>query len=456
MAQDIYPSTGYDSVFPGVPDAPRVSNPGGPAGYGSVPSAPRQPIQASRPNSWPGSMPNQQANPVQAASMQTVQPQVAQPPSAVSADFAQPGAAVPQLGAGASIPFTRMQMVGWVGSDAILVSDVLDTLGELFDRNGDQIPPEQRESQRANLIQDVLAAVDEALSGTLQGTSLTPEEQSHKAMLRQLLKQQIETKLLYIEAKRKIPAEQLPNVEKQFNKQFEQNEVKKLMKQYQVETWRDLDQVLRARGSSYERERRAIFEKGLGQEWLWTQIKRDEEITYEQMIAYYREHTEEFDKPACTRWQILTIPFSKYPAKEAAYAAIARMGNQALGGADFAKVAQASDTGSDGAINDWPDKGQMVTPIIEQAILGLPAGQMSPILEDWRGYHIVKVVERQTAHRETFELAQAEIRDKIRQQRIQDQIQKYLTRLKEQIPVWTILDDKPPSARVADRSAALK
>jgi parvulin-like peptidyl-prolyl isomerase len=428
MSQD-YPSTGYNAINQGVPEPPRVRDPVAPGGYGGSTVAPSQPIQASRSDAWPGGTRN-------------------------DSQLAQPQAALPAQPSVLSIPFERMQMVGRVGSEVVLVSDILAALDDLFERNGDQVPPDQKEAQRAALIQEVMDAVTEALAGQLQKEKLTPDEQEHKAMLRQLLKQQTEAKLLFLDAKKKIPTENFPNVEKQFNKQFEQSEVKKLMKRYNAETWRDLDQALKARGSSFERERRDMFERSLGQEWLFTQVKRDEEITYEQMISYYRDHPSEFDKPTLTRWQIFSIAFSEFPAKEDAYAAIAAMGNKVLGGEDFAAVAKASKTGCDGEISDWPKKGRVVSPVVEQAILGLPPGQMSPILEDWRGYHIVRVVERQTAHRETFEAAQAEIREKIKQERVQDQIQKYLTKLRQQTPIWTILDDKPPSAQVAQKPAS--
>jgi parvulin-like peptidyl-prolyl isomerase len=137
--------------------------------------------------------------------------------------------------------------------------------------------------------------------------------------------------------------------------------------------------------------------------------------------------------------------------KDEARDAIVRMGNQALQGADFTTVAKTGNSDSDGAVCDWPDKSARIPQEVEKAIAGLPAGQMSPILEDWWGYYIVRVVERLAAYHQPFDEVQSDIREKIKQQRTNEQMQTYLTRLREQTPVWTVLDDKPAASRAADR-----
>jgi parvulin-like peptidyl-prolyl isomerase len=114
-------------------------------------------------------------------------------------------------------------------------------------------------------------------------------------------------------------------------------------------------------------------------------------------------------------------------------------------------VAKTGNSDSDGAVCDWPDKSARIPQEVEKAIAGLPAGQMSPILEDWWGYYIVRVVERLAAYHQPFDEVQSDIREKIKQQRTNEQMQTYLTRLREQTPVWTVLDDKPAASRAADR-----
>jgi hypothetical protein len=409
----------YGPLQDGYGEPPRVSGLGG---YGNVPGAPTRPMEAARPAAWPGT-------PV--------------PPDSLPAWPGPPAAEW--------IPFERARMVARVGADAILVSDLQTVLEEMLDKNLERLAPEQSESQRKMYRGQLLTAVEEAAGGALSAERLTADQQQRKAILQQLLKEQISLKLVFNDARKKIPSENFPNVEKQFNKQFEQFELKKLMSRYQAESWRDLDQALRARGTSFDRVRRESFERNLFQQWLRQQVKFDEEITLEQMRTYYREHPTEFDKTARTRWQMLAVPISSFIGKDEARAAIGRMGNQVIQGADLTAVAKSPDSGSDGDVREWPDKERRIAPAVEKAIVGLPAGQMSPILEDGGWYYIVRVVERIAAHRQSFEEAQGDIREKIKQQRTNEQMQAYLTRLREQIPVWTILDEKPAANRAADR-----
>ena len=70
-----------------------------------------------------------------------------------------------------------------------------------------------------------------------------------------------------------------------------------MMKQFKVGSAREFDQKLRAWARRWSaRSGRSTSE--LAQQWIGQQIKRDEEITYDQMVVYYRQHQDEFTKPA--------------------------------------------------------------------------------------------------------------------------------------------------------------
>ena len=81
------------------------------------------------------------------------------------------------------------------------------------------------------------------------------------------------------------------------------------MKKAGVGTPHEFDQKLRTLGTSLEREKRAFIERTLAQEWIRQQVKRDEEITYDQMVAYYREHLTEFTTPARAQWEELMVRY---------------------------------------------------------------------------------------------------------------------------------------------------
>jgi len=232
--------------------------------------------------------------------------------------------------------------------------------------------------------------------------------------------------------------------------QFEKVELKEMMKRAKVDTLAELREKLGRLGTSLERAKRSYMERTLAQQWVRQQIKYNEDVTHQQMLDYYQEHLAEFEHPAKARWEQLTVSVSEYRSKEDARAALAHWGNQVIDGAPFAGGAKShsdGSTASEGGIRDWTTKGSLVSDALDQAIFTLPPGRLSPIIEDKQRLHIIRVIERKDAGRTPFVAAQVDIKQKIRKQRLHEQQQEYLARLKKQIPVRTVFDDQPLSDR---------
>ena len=201
-----------------------------------------------------------------------------------------------------------------VGSEVILEGDVSGPIDDFIEANKDRIPADQIEAMR-------------------------------EALIKKQLKNAIQNKLVYLDAKEKIPSEGWEQVQKQLDKAFDEDELDKMMKRVGATSRHELEVKLQKLGTSIEREKRSFSERELARQWIHMQIKPDGEVTPDQMIAYYRQHLDEFTTPDRVKWEELMVRFEKYPNADAAYAALARMGNQVLAGANLADVAKA---GSDG------------------------------------------------------------------------------------------------------------
>jgi parvulin-like peptidyl-prolyl isomerase len=356
-----------------------------------------------------------------------------------------PAPAAPSLDQRAMM-LERALVVARVGNQIITAGDLLASLDGVIQRNRAKIPEEQREAQRESLVRDVELAIGEVAAARDASRRLLPSQQQRRMMVEHLLRQQIETKLIYHDARKKIPAEGLPQIEKQIRDHFDETELPGLIERFGSASRREVDQALRVRGTSLEREQRTFVERMLAHQWLRQQVNFDEEVTFDQTWAYYNDHIEEFDRPATIVWEELVVSFASYPIKSEAYAAIARLGNQVIDGADFAEAARKGSEGitaSEAGRRRWPDGSRTLTPALRQAIEGLPLGTLSPILEDWRGYSIIRVIERKPAGLVPFAEAQHEVREKLKLDRVNARIAEYLERLRKETPVWTIFDDLP-------------
>jgi hypothetical protein len=236
-------------------------------------------------------------------------------------------------------------------------------------------------------------------------------------------------------------------------KQFDEVELERLLKQSGVGGRRELDQKLRSLGTSLETQRRTYCQRYLAHMWLEQHVKPSEEVNHDQMLRYYHDHQAEFTKPARASWEELMVDFAKYPNEDAAYAAICRLGNAVLAGTQFGGVARAGSDGvtaAQGGQRNWTSQGSLVCKEIDQALFSLPIGKLSPVIKSANGFHIVRVMDREDAAVTTFLQAQVEIKDKIIQQRTKKQTQDYMAEITAKTPVWTIFDDKPGVPQMAN------
>jgi parvulin-like peptidyl-prolyl isomerase len=341
--------------------------------------------------------------------------------------------------------------------------------GELVARVGDQII----------LYGEVAPMVNQVLNPHLENAKNQFDREEilsqRDALTEQIVRQIVETKLLYYEFLREIPREKLEEIKKniktQVSARFEANlaqarqevaaakksELEKvlrkdpvlmrlalLMNEQQLETPAELDAALRQQGTSLERQIAFFTEYHLGQETIRKQINFKPEVSHQEMLDFYRQHADKFTVPAKARFEILTVYYQNFPSRQAAEQALAEMGNAVyLGGASFAAVAQKSSQepgAAKGGQYDWTTKGSLASEVIDQAIFTLPPGKLSQILYDERGCHIVRVRERSEAGQIPFTDAQKKIKEAIVAER--EAQYKSTSSLRNGTPVWTVFDDK--------------
>lgn len=398
-----------------------------------IPGPPVEPKVVSRSASWPGAQVQTdqvaRQNPDGSTSFTAGQPSAySQDPyrtaSAYSrTSFVQPVQPAPQVEL-----FKETEILGRVGSEAIFSYEIIGGVNEVLDQYKDKIPPSQIDNIRTKLIKDRLLS-------------------------------RIQSKLIYLNAKSTIPHESLVSVENQIKKFFDSTEMPNMIKRSKVETAKDLDEKLKGYGSSLELEKRAFIERTLAQQWVHQQIKPDGEITYDQMMKYYRDHQSDFETPAQTKWQEIMIKYSSYSSKAEAFEAIAKLGNQVLGGGDFAEVAKKGSEGptsNKGGVYEWTTKGSLADEKIDQAIFSLPVGQLSQIIEGERGYYIIRVIERNETQLTPFLTAQVKIKELIKEERTNKQIQEFLSKLEDKTPIWTKFDGDRKDLRLSDRMKEMK
>ncbi|MCH5375773.1 MAG: peptidyl-prolyl cis-trans isomerase [Planctomycetes bacterium] len=324
--------------------------------------------------------------------------------------------------------FEPGQIIAWVGDQPIQTGDIMPTIEQMLAPALAKMSPEEIRQQQDQI-----------------------DEQKQR-LLQQALTNSVETKLLYLDFLRTLPDDKrkeiLPNITKRAEEQFYEKQLPDAIKRAKVDSAIELDVALRRYGSSVAEQKRLFVERILGQSVLGQKIDYEPEVTHQEMLDYYHEHTADFTHRARARWEILTVRFDQFSNKSEAWAALGQMGNEVLRGAPLAAVARRHSQGADaqdGGYHDWTTQGSLASEALDQAIFTLPRGRLSERIEDERGFHIVRVLEREEAGRTPFVDAQVEIKEAIHKQKVRQQITDYVAKLRSEIAVWTIFDAESQS-----------
>jgi hypothetical protein len=315
--------------------------------------------------------------------------------------------------------------------------------------------------------------------------------------LRQFLTFAIETKLLYIDFMRQERAsEMMVKIEQQATSRFDEfvadayakviaadsiearedlrkldpavRRIAELMVREQLSTMGEVDMALGRYGTSLAKERKRYTERLTGFLVMQKVMGINQgpkggkgggvgsELTREQLFDYYQDHLVDFARPARCQWEKLSVRQSKFDSQDAAWDAIAAMGNRVrLGGAKLSAVAkQSSHTAdaSDGGFHDWTGRDSLRSGVLNKAIFTLPVGALSEILEDDEGFHIVRVIERDDGGYQSFSdpKTQEIIRTKMEDARMNEARKEHSAKLKREIAIWNVFDELNEAADGAD------
>ncbi len=285
-------------------------------------------------------------------------------------------------------------------------------------------------------------------------------------MFRSLLSQQIQLKMLRESFLLKQVATQTADkrrdaelkLQSKAREMFFNTELPKMYKKFNVNTLDEVDAALREQGSSFESAKLDFIDQMLAYLYQSDQVKKDPEISLTEIQVYYQDHHSDFEFPARVRWEQLTATFEKSGSRQAALELINEMGREAFYGGSFQSVAKKKSQepfASRGGVHNWTIRGSLASITIEDKLYSLPLNEMSEVIEDESGFHIVRVLERENAGVRSLPEVQDEIRDAIKKRKVQEASERVVESMRKRVPVWTIFpEDVEGSLQLAQSPAA--
>ena len=152
------------------------------------------------------------------------------------------------------------------------------------------------------------------------------------------------------------------------------------------------------------------------------QLKQRTPVSDQELHAYYDQHIDEFKVE--NRVHVEHILFKTLGKTDAEVAEIQAKAEDVLkkakSGANFedlAKKYSEDTTASKGGDLDWIVEGQTV-PEFEHAAFSLPKGSISDLVKTQYGFHIIKVLDKETAHTKSFDEVRSQIEPIVREDKV--------------------------------------
>lgn len=315
--------------------------------------------------------------------------------------------------------FEPGKVLAIVGGEPIFVGDLLFDANQFIEKNAPGAPESARAQLRAQVIQQMLPSF-------------------------------INQRLLLIDVKSGLPPEaDFDEIVENASKEFDKSALENLMEMAGAKNPAQFDAQLRAQGSSLRTLRISWTTTQFVRAMMLDKVRSDVDVSHRELLDYYHEHLDDYKKAARAKWEQIMVRFDRFENKDAAREAIVELGDKVVFGAALKGVAEKHSHGYSahcGGQHDWTTRDSLVLKEIDQAIFTLPVGKLSDLIETKRGFHIVRVLEREDASVTSFRDAQIEIKKKIEGNRRVEAYDNYLAELKKKIPVEILEDSQVRSA----------
>jgi len=252
------------------------------------------------------------------------------------------------------------------------------------------------------------------------------------------LESMIDRCLLVQEAKRNISDKKLlDRVYQEADQIWHDSEILPLQRKYNVDNEQQLKEKLAGQGRSLDAMRQSFRQTFLAETFIRQKLRDRGNVELPDLLKYYNEHlhTHEFDRPAQIRWRELVVEVARYESSSAARRKADGLLEAIKGGEDLAKLARAQSDGptssrNRGGLMETSPGGYAVAPV-NTALLSLPIGQVSPVIEGPQSFHIVQVESRRPAGPASFEEVQDTIKPIVQNQKMRAERTAFINKLRE-------------------------
>lgn len=296
-------------------------------------------------------------------------------------------------------------------------------------------------------LRELKRIVRERIQGRAEFSQLTDDQKNQLA--REALEFLIDRAMLVQAARKDLKNPKQWDMFKEYvDKAWLDRELPSLIKRAKVADEYELDRQLKERGESLAEKREAFLLDTMSREYAMMKLQpKMEPPRLPEIYAYYRENLSSFDRPAQVSWREIFVPIdaehNRDQAKQTADTALARL-QRGEAFASVAKELSRSARAADGGLWQTGYDSYASTAVNEQ-LKQLPINQNSELIEDGRGFYIVRVEARRAAGPAPFEEVERQITEALMARNYEQRLTTFLKELRRQTPISSPLFEGTPS-----------
>ena len=209
-----------------------------------------------------------------------------------------------------------------------------------------------------------------------------------------------------------------------------------IRKQNHLDSMEDLEKAAQQQGVSYEDFKQNIRNEIISQSVIRQEVSRRVQLTKTDVANYYRTHQAEFAQPESVHLASILIPVDGDGAESLvkAQAKAAEVESQLKTGASFEDLAKKDSSGptasTGGDLGDYK-RGMLPKPL-EDATFDLKAGEVTQPIRTKQGILIMKVTQHVGGASQDYASIEPQVEEAAFMSRMQPELRKYLTTLREQ------------------------
>lgn len=244
-------------------------------------------------------------------------------------------------------------------------------------------------------------------------------------------------------------------------KEWNDDELPSLIKRAGVHDAYELERVFAERGESLEERRDSFLLNAMAREYAGMKLRNKiTEPGLPEVYAYYRENLHSYDQAAQVTWREIFLPIDDQNDRDTSLRRAQDL-HQRLGrGDDFAALARQfsrSPKAPEGGL--WQTGYESFgSEVVNRALKQLAPGQLSPVLEDPKGFYIIRVEAVREAGPKPFQEVQRSIKLALMSDVSEQAMKEFLNDLYHTIPVSSPLFEgtvtEPKQIRLAREAFA--